>query len=45
MDNFEWALGYQKRFGIVRVDESQRRVPKASATWYGTVARTGVLAD
>ena len=45
MDNFEWALGYQKRFGIVRVDESQRRVPKASATWYGTVARTGLLAD
>ncbi|HVK45843.1 MAG TPA: GH1 family beta-glucosidase [Micropruina sp.] len=45
MDNFEWALGYRKRFGIVRVDESQRRVPKASATWYGTVARTGLLAD
>jgi beta-glucosidase len=35
LDNFEWALGYEKRFGIVHVDyESQRRTPKASALWY-----------
>jgi beta-galactosidase len=35
MDNFEWALGYEKRFGIVHVDfETQKRTPKASAYWY-----------
>ena len=34
-DNFEWAQGYSKRFGIVYVDyPSQRRVLKASALWY-----------
>ncbi|MGH9264805.1 MAG: GH1 family beta-glucosidase [Acidimicrobiales bacterium] len=44
LDNFEWAEGYSKRFGIVRVDfESQRRTPKASARWYAEVARTGVV--
>ncbi|HET6665690.1 MAG TPA: GH1 family beta-glucosidase [Intrasporangium sp.] len=32
LDNFEWAWGYAKRFGIVRVDyETQERTPKASA--------------
>jgi beta-glucosidase len=34
-DNFEWAYGYDKRFGIIRVDfESQQRVLKNSARWY-----------
>jgi beta-glucosidase len=34
-DNFEWAEGYAKRFGIVRIDyETQRRIPKASGRWY-----------
>ena len=43
MDNFEWAEGYAKRFGIVRVDGLQRRIPKASALWFGDLARTGRL--
>jgi beta-glucosidase len=35
LDNFEWSLGYGKRFGLVRVDfEDQRRTPKRSARWY-----------
>jgi beta-glucosidase len=35
LDNFEWAWGYDKRFGIVRVDyETQDRTPKASALEY-----------
>ena len=35
LDNFEWANGYRKRFGIVHVDyPTQRRVPKDSALWY-----------
>ncbi len=35
LDNFEWAYGYDKRFGIVRVDyPSQQRIPKLSAHWY-----------
>jgi beta-glucosidase len=35
LDNFEWELGYDKRFGIVHVDfDTQARVPKRSALWY-----------
>ena len=34
LDNFEWAEGYSKRFGLVFVEYgSQRRIPKASAHW------------
>ncbi|MEU9118813.1 GH1 family beta-glucosidase [Streptomyces sp. NPDC048506] len=44
LDNFEWAYGYSKRFGIVHVDfASQRRTLKDSARWYaGVVARNGL---
>lgn len=35
LDNFEWAFGYSKRFGVVYVDyPTQKRIPKASANWY-----------
>jgi beta-glucosidase len=38
LDNFEWAYGFSKRFGIFWVDyETQRRVPKDSARWYREV--------
>jgi beta-glucosidase len=38
LDNFEWALGYAKRFGIVHVDyATQKRTPKDSARFYAKV--------
>ncbi len=40
MDNFEWALGYEKRFGIVYVDfDTQKRTIKESAKWYSNVIK------
>jgi beta-glucosidase len=39
LDNFEWAYGYQKRFGIVYVDfATQERIPKASSAFFAQVA-------
>jgi beta-glucosidase len=44
LDNFEWAEGYQKRFGLVYVDYgTQRRIPKASAAFYAGVIRSNEL--
>lgn len=38
MDNYEWAEGYAKRFGLVHVDyQTQKRTPKLSAGWYSKV--------
>ncbi len=40
MDNFEWADGYSKRFGIHYVDfATQTRTPKLSANWYKEVIK------
>jgi beta-glucosidase len=44
LDNFEWAEGYAKRFGIVHVDyASQKRTPKQSALWYARVIADNCL--
>jgi len=41
MDNFEWAKGYSKRFGLVYVDyETQARILKESGRWYREVVRS-----
>lgn len=44
LDNFEWAWGYAKRFGIVHVDyATQRRTPKDSARVYEGIVRANAL--
>ncbi|PZG17698.1 beta-glucosidase [Micromonospora craterilacus] len=41
LDNFEWAYGYDKRFGLVHVDyDTQQRTMKASGTRYAHLIRT-----
>jgi beta-glucosidase len=46
MDNFEWAFGYQPRFGLIRVDyPTGRRIPKQSAHWYREVIARNALTD
>ena len=42
MDNYEWSLGYSRRFGLVHVDyDTQRRTPKDSARWYQRLTARG----
>lgn len=44
MDNFEWAEGYAKRFGIVYVDyPTQKRIIKQSGKWYAEVCKKNVF--
>ena len=44
LDNFEWARGYTKRFGLVRVDyETQERIVKDSGEWYAKVITSNTV--
>jgi beta-glucosidase len=44
MDNFEWAEGYAKRFGLVYVDYgTQKRILKRSGEFYARVVRANAL--
>ena len=46
LDNYEWAHGYAKRFGVVWVDyTTQERIPKESALWYRDVIRANGLPE
>jgi len=47
MDNFEWAFGYSKRFGVVHVDfETQKRTVKESGRFFSRViAQNGLDAE
>jgi beta-glucosidase len=46
LDNFEWALGYEPRFGLVHVDyETQARTVKDSGRWYARVVAANALKE
>ncbi len=46
LDNFEWAHGYTKRFGLIYVDFStQQRILKSSAHWYRRVIAANAVVD
>jgi beta-glucosidase len=44
LDNFEWSWGYDRRFGIIRVDyDTLKRTVKDSGRWYSELIRTRQL--
>jgi beta-glucosidase len=44
LDNFEWAMGYSQRFGLVHVDfETQVRTVKDSGRFLGRIAKANAL--
>ncbi len=44
LDNFEWAMGYAQRYGLVFIEfGTQRRIPKQSALWYRQVIQRNAL--
>ena len=46
LDNFEWAFGFGKRFGLIYVDyATQERIVKRSGHWYAEVTREHGLDD
>jgi beta-glucosidase len=46
MDNFEWACGYDSRFGLAYVDfATQERILKDSGRWYGRVAAANAIVE
>jgi beta-glucosidase len=46
LDNFEWALGFSKRFGLVHVDyETMKRTPKDSFRFYAELAHGASFED
>jgi len=46
LDNFEWAHGYSKRFGLIHVDyQTLQRIPKSSAYWYKQVIKDNAVRD